>query len=252
MVNIGDKFGELTIIENKRTRLKNSYYYKVRCKCGKEYYAQCSSLKSGRTTMCKECSNINRRLVINTGYKFGTWTVMSKGQYFGAQIKYLVQCDCGNTRYMPASQIMNPNKYQTCRRCSSGKILSNFRESFIHNLKKNALYRKKHFGEDVTPEYLYSLLEKQDFKCALTGDTLLPEDNSLDHERKDLPLSLDRIDSSKGYIKGNLQWVTKRVNLMKGEMTMAELLETCSKILNHANQQPSTGLTSCEGSETNS
>lgn len=30
MVNIGDKFGKLTVIENSRTRIKNSYYYKVR------------------------------------------------------------------------------------------------------------------------------------------------------------------------------------------------------------------------------
>jgi hypothetical protein len=35
-------------------------------------------------------------------------------------------------------------------------------------------------------------------------------------------------------------------------MTMSELYEFCKKVLNHANQQPSTPLTKCEGSETNS
>ena len=90
-------------------------------------------------------------------------------------------------------------------------------------------WKNKEFAEDVTPEYLYDLLELQDFKCALTGDNLLPEDGSLDHVRKDLPLSLDRIDSSKGYIRGNLQWVTKRVNWMKGDMSTEELFEMCNK-----------------------
>ena len=37
MINIGDRFGKLTILESKRTRIKNSYYYKVKCDCGKEY-----------------------------------------------------------------------------------------------------------------------------------------------------------------------------------------------------------------------
>lgn len=252
MINIGDKFGRLTILDDKRTRIKNSYYYKVRCDCGKEYFVQCSSLRSGRTTMCKECSSINKRTIVPIGYKFGTWTVISDGEYINKQWRYKVQCTCGNTRLMPVSQIMKPDRYNTCLRCSLGKTLSNFRESFINNIKRNAFSRGKDFADDVTPEYLYSLLEKQNFKCALTGDNLLPEDNSLDHLRRDLPLSLDRIDSSKGYIRGNVQWVTKQVNLMKGVMTTEELFEICSKILNHANQQPSTPLTKCEGSETNS
>lgn len=148
--------------------------------------------------------------------------------------------------------MLNSTKYQSCKKCSRTKIAFNFRESFLNILKKNALSRNKEFAEDVTPEYLYNLLESQDFKCALTGDNLLPEDGSLDHVRKDLPLSLDRIDSSKGYIRRNLQWVTKRVNWMKGDMSTEELFEMCNKILNHANQQPSQPLTKLEGSETNS
>lgn len=34
-------------------------------------------------------------------------------------------------------------------------------------------------------------------------------------------------------------------------MTMEELYNFCRKVLNHANQQPSQGLTTLEGSETN-
>ena len=251
MINIGDKFGKLVVLDNAKIKIKNSYYYKVKCNCGKEYLVQCSSLKSGRTTMCKICSNLNKRTKINIGYKFGTWEVISSPIYIGKQLRYKVQCSCGNTRYMPASQITNKNKYQTCKRCSSGKILSNFRESFINNIRKNASLRNKTFSTDVTPEYLYSLLESQNFKCAISGDNLLPEDCSLDHIRKKLPLSLDRIDSTKGYIRGNLQWVTKRINWMKGDLSMSDFIALCNKIINHANQQPSQPLTKLEGSETN-
>lgn len=238
IINIGDKFGKLTVIDSNRIRIKNSYYVKVKCECGKEYYVQPSSLKSGRTIQCKECRNKSRRLKIQIGYEFGTWTVISSPKNINGQLRYLVKCNCGNTRYMPANQIMNPNKYNKCLRCSSGNIYYNFRESFLHNIKRNALNRNKEFSKDLTPEYLYSLLESQDFKCALTGDLLLPEDGSLDHIRKELPLSLDRIDSSKGYIVGNVQWVTKRANIIKGDMNYEDLLKECNKIINHANQQP--------------
>lgn len=61
--------------------------------------------------------------------------------------------------------------------------------------------------------------------CYYRRHNLLPEDNSLDHVRRELPLSLDRVDSSKGYIRGNIQWVTKRINWMKGDLSMEEFLE---------------------------
>jgi hypothetical protein len=44
--------------------------------------------------------------------------------------------------------------------------------------------------------------------------------------------SLDRIDSSKGYTLGNIQWVHKWVNLMKQDMTDQEFIEWCKTITN--------------------
>ena len=81
----------------------------------------------------------------------------------------------------------------------------------------------------------------QNAKCAITGDPI-PELEKA---------SLDRIDSTKGYIEGNVQFVTTQANLSKHIMSMSELYEFCKKVLNHANQQPSQGLTTLEGSETN-
>jgi hypothetical protein len=45
--------------------------------------------------------------------------------------------------------------------------------------------------------------------------------------------SLDRIDSSKGYIEGNLQWVHKNINMLKGNMLDNTFIEWCHKISKH-------------------
>ena len=42
--------------------------------------------------------------------------------------------------------------------------------------------------------------------------------------------SLDRIDNSKGYIVGNVQWVHKQVNFMKGTMEQKEFIKFCKLI----------------------
>jgi len=42
--------------------------------------------------------------------------------------------------------------------------------------------------------------------------------------------SLDRIDSSKGYVLDNVQWVHKRVNFLKRDYSEKELLFWCNAI----------------------
>ncbi len=42
--------------------------------------------------------------------------------------------------------------------------------------------------------------------------------------------SLDRIDSSKGYIKGNIRWVSRSINYMKNDMTDEMVWELCDLI----------------------
>lgn len=43
--------------------------------------------------------------------------------------------------------------------------------------------------------------------------------------------SLDRIDPKKGYVKGNVEVISRKANLMKGNATVQELLEFAYEIL---------------------
>lgn len=150
---------------------------------------------------------------------------------------------------MQGNELTDPNISFQCGQCAQKERgtrdriknggAHNFSINRLHRLQRSAKERGYEFSIDIP--YLCNLFEDQKHMCAITGDLI----DSIDDA------SLDRIDSTKGYIEGNVQWVTKQANLSKHVMSMSELIEFCKKVLNHANQQPSTESTSCEGSETN-
>ncbi len=71
---------------------------------------------------------------------------------------------------------------------------------------------------DINVQYVLDLFNKQNGKCALTGvDMTLP-----DVGRSIFDLSIDRIDNSKGHIKGNVHLVCQGVNFMRNAYTVEE------------------------------
>lgn len=72
---------------------------------------------------------------------------------------------------------------------------------------------------DLDIDYLEQLWEKQNGKCALTGMPMICKFNSL------LSTSIDRIDSSRGHEKGNVQIVCQWVNRAKNNASNAEFLK---------------------------
>ena len=44
--------------------------------------------------------------------------------------------------------------------------------------------------------------------------------------------SLDRIDSSKGYVEGNVQWVHKMINMSKQQYSQEEFIDMCKAVAN--------------------
>ncbi len=87
--------------------------------------------------------------------------------------------------------------------------------------------RDKDFDLDLP--YLKELFESQDGTCPYSGVKLTL---ALSKKKNDQhsTASLDRIDSSKGYIKGNVQFVSITINLMKNSMTHDETVEFCKII----------------------
>lgn len=84
----------------------------------------------------------------------------------------------------------------------------------------------------ITIKDVWDLFVSQNGLCALSGLPIILPTNCKDYQKS--TASLDRIDSSKGYISGNVQWVHKDVNLMRWWYSINHFLFLCDIIVNHA------------------
>jgi hypothetical protein len=85
----------------------------------------------------------------------------------------------------------------------------------------------------ASKEYIIELYKKQNGRCALTGIKLTLAQNSKEWKSRVQTASLDRIDPSKGYIEGNLQWTHKKVNQLKSNFSQEEFIDLCVLIANN-------------------
>jgi hypothetical protein len=90
--------------------------------------------------------------------------------------------------------------------------------------------KRRRIGFKLTLTYIRQLYRDQDGKCALTGDALILARTSHTHAAGKTTASLDRIDSSRGYVVGNVQWVTKAVNQAKWDTPQDKFVELCRKV----------------------
>lgn len=87
--------------------------------------------------------------------------------------------------------------------------------------------KNKNMDYDLTPEYLIELWEKQDGKCYYSG---LP----MTYNKYDIHLvSIDRIDSNKGYTKDNVVLSCWAINSMKNSYTTEEFVGLCQAVVDH-------------------
>lgn len=77
----------------------------------------------------------------------------------------------------------------------------------------------------VTATEIMKLLERQQFRCALSGRELTPATASLDHI---VPLAKGGF-----HTIDNLWVVDQQVNVAKGTLTLDEFLRVCAEVIRH-------------------
>lgn len=183
-----------------------------------------------------------RTLLANPAYvgqRFGARVVLAiEGAVKGYQM-WSVRCDCGDVRTVSAIGLVK-GRYYGCRDCQRRDQISHRSRCWrggchipmteFNRWRRSAVKRDLEWAVSVS--YLDTLIETQNWTCSLTGEKLSFNhgyNNSLGGNA-----SLDRIDSGRGYLPGNVRFVTKAVNFAKQALTDADFVELCDRVVNHA------------------
>ena len=125
----------------------------------------------------------------------------------------------------------------SCRWRGHGELSRDHWSSIVREAKK------RNIEVSITIEYAWELFFSQNRKCALTGCPLrmhIPGVGNYSYKtgrkRASWTASLDRIDSSKGYVEGNVQWVHVDINLMKLHHSTQRFYELCYAVVNYRQQ----------------
>lgn len=165
------------------------------------------------------------------GEKFGRWTVIQPPEG-GRRVRAICQCECGTVRKHRVDSLRS-GQTKGCRECyykvlrakttkthPKWKGYEGITGTHWASIMHDAQRRKLPF--EITIEYAWELVKAQKFSCPFTKTGLLFGINRT--------ASLDRIDSSKGYVVGNVQWVHVTINFMKGSLSDVEFIDWCHAV----------------------
>lgn len=160
------------------------------------------------------------------GYRYGMLIVKEK-----VKGGLLCICDCGNEKILKSSRI-RLKQVQSCgclmKKCGNKhhffKGYEEISQSVYNKIRQKAEDRNLNF--DVSIKELYDLFISQKKLCAISGVPIKFKTNHKDEQTA----SLDRIDSNKPYSKDNIQWVHKKINTMKWNISQNEFIEWCKII----------------------
>jgi hypothetical protein len=147
------------------------------------------------------------------------------------------KCDCGE---------ININKFylnnkSICKKCKLEKLKIKYKNlsdvDKKNKIKKQGIWIskniikcrvlaakhrsiRKNIDFDIDEEFISDLLKKQNYRCFYSN--IILDISSIGSENNNInnnTLSIDRIDSNKGYLKDNVVLVTGLINLMKNDLS---------------------------------
>lgn len=242
---LGEKKSNWTIVEEIGNSKKGKLW-KCRCDCGHEAIKDTGYLnyvgKHKRYKGCRQCQQGKRNQehddLLNglVGKTFGSWTVVAfvgKNRYNSRS--WLCRCRCGSERTFLTSYLSGNGKRKAtkCKKCElrdfelNNRTTENIPDRFWNKFLHTAL--KRNIIVSITKEQAFDKYRKQDGRCNLSGLPLYFTKLTSRYWRY-TNASIDRIDSTKPYALDNIQWLEKRINMMKQAYSQHEFVALCKLV----------------------
>lgn len=146
----------------------------------------------------------------------------------GRWVRYCPTCSSEVTHLRRNYCIGAHNIKQPCKQCSNvsnhpSGMVGAVRFAWFESFRKSALSRG--YSWDLTPEFIDVMYTEQQGKCALSGLPISWSSVGWDHSA-----SIDRIDNDLGYFEENVQLVHKKVNMLRGSLTIEEFVKLCTAV----------------------
>lgn len=158
--------------------------------------------------------------------QYGQWFVTNEHKKFGHHTRWKALCGSCNQYHWVLNRTLTHGKSEKCFFCARKNRRGGYEEingTYWETIIRGA--KDRNFEFNITIEYIWNLFLTQSRRCALSNMVLVFG------YKQDATASLDRIDSSKGYVVGNVQWVHKDVNRMKWAFDEDYFIYLCKQIV---------------------
>lgn len=164
--------------------------------------------------------------------------IVNNDDYVYHHKRYQIEllCRCGNIKYRRLSHVLE-GKNIWCAKCrgynsypenrkSNLFFINGIHVSWLSVVNVNLIRGSRILESTITNEDLINQYNKQNGCCIYTGIPL----DIINVIRKNSNASIDRKDSNEGYVKNNIQWVYKPINIMKNNYSEEEFIFVCKKV----------------------
>jgi hypothetical protein len=176
-----------------------------------------------KTIVCQECGKEKAIYIgeYNRKIKLGTPFYCSRSCF----------AISGTPAFLEATKAHNTSEATLKRLRAFNQTKQDNADKFSYFLKNCRKRKKKEFN--ITADYLREVWALQEGKCAISGVVMeFPTScRGFSSSKPMLAASLDRINSSSGYIEGNVQFICVCLNYMKNDWNNEEFLAGFDKIV---------------------